>query len=240
MRAIKLLGLTGLMALLAMALVGVPSAMAEPTGLCTTEASEKSPCESTVSHLHGESVGAAVFLTSIANIECTVLVLGSVTEGSPLTVKANFTYTGCKDKSFGACEVKELSGSSSVEMLKEGHETAKVTVGSGEVLVKCSIGVHCVYKIGGIVGTAKGPLLATQKNGEIAINKQTLTKVSGFLCPSTASVDLTITPLNATYIVGQMLCVPDLQFGAYLDGSSLYICKVFDGSPKGTWRLTSD
>jgi hypothetical protein len=234
MKPIKLLAAAALML---SAVIGVPSAMAEPTGLCSTDAGKENPCESVVTHVHETSVGKGVLLTNILNVECDVLFLGDVTgEGSPLKIKGNFAYSSCNG---GECEVKEVSSSAVIAVLKEGHETATVT-GGAEALVKCGFFLHCVYNGGSLKGTAKGPLLSTQKNGETSIQGQAPTKVSGFLCPSTASLDITTTPLSPTYIVGAMECVPDLN-GAYAepDPDNSHKCKNKVGRPNGTWELTS-
>jgi hypothetical protein len=99
--------------------------------------------------------------------------------------------------------VTEENGPTEINVLKEGHETAKVT-GEGLVYVNCKGFIDCSYNGVGLVGAAKGPLLASQENGEVSLQDQTANKeTGGFLCPKTAKLDITITPLiggGARYI----------------------------------------
>jgi RHS repeat-associated protein len=187
-----MLGLAALAALMAMAFVGASSAMAESTTLCTGDGS--GPCG--ITHVHEESVGKEKLLSSIT-VECNVLFLGDALSGlaSPLAIHGTFTYTNC-----GSCTIEEENGPAEIKVLKEGHETAKVT---GEYLfhVECGGFIDCNYNSAGLKGTAKGPLLSTQKNGEVTISGQTTNKeTGGFLCPATSKLDITTTPLGATYI----------------------------------------
>jgi hypothetical protein len=188
MNLIKMLGLA---AVVTTAFVGTSSAMAETTTLCT---SDGSGCA--VTHVHEESVGVAKLLSSIT-VECDVLFLGDALSGeaSPLVIHGTFTYTNC-----GSCVVEEENGPAEIKILKEGHETAKVT-GEGLVHVNCSGFIDCSYNGVGLKGTAKGPLLSTQANGEVTLAGQTTTKeTGGFLCPATSKLDITTTPSSATYI----------------------------------------
>jgi len=233
MNPLKMLGSVMLMAVVAMAAAGASSAMAEPTGLCATEASEENPCESVITSVHEVSVGKVKLLSSLVNPECDVLFSGEATEGSPLTVKGKFTYTNC-----GTCKVEEVNGPAVITLLKEGHETASVS-GSGELSVNCS-GLICFYRGEKLPGTAKGPLLAEQKNGEVSIQGQTVKLVKGVFCPTTGKLDITTTPLSPTYIVGQMLCVARVG-GAWEepDPNNFYRCKNRVGPGNGSWELIS-
>jgi len=210
MKPIKTLGLAASVALMAMAFASAPSAMAESTALCMAD---ESPCSTSnsVMHLHQESVGKAKLLSTF-NVECNVLFLGEVgVSGAPQIIKGNFTYTNC-----GSCSVEEVSGSSVLEVLKEGHEKARV-VGEGEVHVSCS-GFNCYYNGENLLGVAKGPLLSGQENGEVSLTEQETHKVKGALCPGTAKLDLVTTPLNTTYITN------------YATGSTTALCTA-DESP---------
>jgi hypothetical protein len=225
-KSIKMFGLAALAALMAMAFVGASSAMATTTSLCT---GDTSGCG--VTHVHEESVGKAKLLSSIT-VECNVLFLGDALSGSgsPLVIHGKFTYTNC-----GSCVVKEESASAKIEILKEGHETAKVT-GEGLVHVECSGFIDCSYNGVGLKGTAKGPLLSTQKNGEVTISGQTTNKeTGGFLCPATSKLDITTTPLTATYFEGQLLCVSQAN-GLYKNSA----CTEHDPEHKGNWELIKD
>jgi hypothetical protein len=195
-KPIKMFGLAVLAALMAMAFVGAGSAMAETTALCTedlgTEFSQT--CGSAaVTSVHETSVGKAKLLAS-PEVQCDVLFSSTAVgaEGSPQTIEGHFSYTNC------GCTVKEVAGTTAkIEVLKEGHETAKVT-GEAEINVNC-FGISCTYNGEGLKGTAKGPLLSTQTNGEVTLSEQEVTG-SGFFCPSKGKLDITTTALSATYI----------------------------------------
>jgi len=235
-KPIKMLGLAALAALLAMAFVGVSSAMAEETTLCSNDAEtqHQNPCIH-IKHVHETTLNGAKakLLTSVVNVECDVLFLGDTTaeEAAPLVIEGNFTYTNC-----GSCTVEETSGGVSIELLMLSHETADVT-GEGEVHVSCS-GLNCTYNGEGLLGTAKGPLLAsTEKaNGEVQITEQTVKKVKGLFCPTTGKLDITTTPLEATYIK-KMRC-SGLIPGLYLSFGTVRECTNDDpGEPVGSWEL---
>jgi hypothetical protein len=204
MKAIKMFGLAVLTALMAMAFVGAASAMAESTVLCKND---ESPCTegNVIAHVHETSVGKAKLLTSFGTTECNVLFLGdaaeAMEEGAGLGVIGSFTYTEC---TLGGsnCTATEENGPAELEVLKEGHETGKVT-GEGLVHLVCGKSIDCSYNGTGLTGTAKGPLLSAQTpdNGEVSLSEQSTTKeAGGFLCPKTAKLDITTTPLVATYV----------------------------------------
>jgi hypothetical protein len=200
-KSIKMLGLAALAALMAMAFVGASSAMAESTSLCSVD---ESPCETAnrISHVHETTLsgGKATLLNSISNVLCDVLFLGDTvgTLNNPLVINGTFTYTNCVDEKPNSCTVTEESGPAEIKVLKEGHETAKVT-GEGLVKVVCT-GISCKYNGENLIGTGKGPLLSSETNGNVTITDQSTKKVSGLLCPATAKLDITTTPLSATYI----------------------------------------
>jgi len=176
-----------------MALPG--TAIAEETTLCS-EDTGKSPCPEgkVVSHVHETTTVKAKLLAS-PEVQCDVLFLGEVgTSGSPQVIEGNFTYSNCG----AGCSVTEEGGPTIIEVLREGHEKAKVT-GEGEVRVLC-FGINCYYNGEELEATGKGPLLSTAANGEVNISDQTLKKVKGLFCPSTGKLDINTTPLQATYL----------------------------------------
>jgi len=219
MNAIKILCTTAIASLMLIALTVPSPAIAESTALCsqTPEGGfdfpggeylyeETCPSEHRVTHVHQATleVAAANLLTSIVNISCGVLFLGEATEslGSPLEISGNFTYSKCETSSGSGCTVTEVSSGSNINVLKEGHETASVT-GGGEVTVKCGFLINCTYNGSGLKGVAKGWWLtyeAGYENGRVSIEEQTLNKVAGFLCPKTAKLDITTTPLVRMFI----------------------------------------
>ncbi len=197
MKPIKMLGLAALAALMAMAFLGASSAMGETTALCASDGAE---CLA-ITHVHETTLAGkkAVLKTSLLTVECDVLFLGDTNEetNAPLVISGTFTYTNC-----GSCTATEENGPAEVKVLKEGHETASV-VGEGLVHVECS-GLNCRYNGVGLKGSAKGPLLSTETNGEVTLTEQTTNKESGLFCPSTSKLTITTTPLEATYIVGPL------------------------------------
>jgi len=202
-KLIKMFGLAAMAALMAMAFVGAGSAMAESTALCTTMpgsgAHEVCPAGNLVAHVHEANLeGNPAVLLSSATVKCDVLFLGDVTSannlGNPLVISGKFTYTNCSCGS-----VEETSASSTIKVLKLGHELADVT-GEGKVHVNC-IGINCEYTGEGLLGHALGPLLSEETNGEVRVEEQETKKVAGgFLCPKTAKLDILTTPLSPTYI----------------------------------------
>jgi hypothetical protein len=241
MRAIKMIGLAALAALLAMAFVGATSAMAESTALCKVD---ESPCSKTnvKKEINEVSVGKAKLLTSLGTTECVVLFNGMVLlEGNPLIIYGVFTYHEC-ELAKTPCKAEEENGPAELKVLKEGHETAKVT---GEALVHlvCGSSIDCSYNGTGLVGTAKGPLLSAQTpdNGEVTLSEQSTTKeTGGFLCPKTAKLDITTTPSSATYIAAPpaMECI-SVAKGWYLSAINGSECGNKDGSLAllGTFEL---
>jgi len=210
-KPIKMFGLAALAALMAMAFVGASSAMAEPTVLCTGDGSG---CGAV--HIHETSTSKGKLLAGSITVECDVLFLGDAAgvyeAGTPL-ISGNFTYTNC-----GSCEATEENGPSEIEVLKTGHETSTVT-GEGLVHVNCS-GLNCRYNGEGLVGTGKGPLLSTAANGEVTISEKSTEKESGLFCPSTSKLDLTTTPLSATYIAtGLHYCVDYAKNNGFYEDS---------------------
>ena len=199
MKPIKMFGLAALAALMAMAFVGASSAMAGSTALCKADEeifSKVGECKE-ITHVHETTTKKAILLAS-PEIQCDVLFLGEVTAGNPAIVEGNFTYSNCG----ASCSVEEVGGPSVIEVLRESHETSKVT-GEGEVHVNC-FGINCYFNGEELIGTGKGPLLSTAANGEVNISGQKVKKVKGIFCPSEGKLDINTTPLEATYIAGRL------------------------------------
>jgi hypothetical protein len=238
-KAIKMTGFAALAALMAMAFTGVPSANAESTALCSTD---ESPCAAAnlSKVVHETAVGKAKRLTSLGTTECNVLFAGHVrNEGAPLLISGTFTYTNCTFAG-SSCTATEENGPAELMVLKEGHETAKVTF---EYLlhIVCGSSIDCSYNGVGQVGTSKGPLLSTQANGEVTLAEQMLTKeTGGFLCPKSAKLDITTTPLSATYITGAPAMTCQSFAGGLYTGASGNICTgrlAQLGEPSGAFEL---
>src|SRR4029079_14996154 len=118
----------------AMAFAGASLVMAESTSFCTED---ESPCTEAnlISHIHETTLAEspAILLNSIGNVLCDVLFLGDTASGlaSPLVINGNLTFSNClrhkAPSGTEACTVSEVNDPAEVKVLKEGHETAKVT-----------------------------------------------------------------------------------------------------------------
>src|SRR5262249_35872191 len=204
-----MLGLAALAALLAMAFVGASSAMAETTQLCTNDS--ETSCTA-VTSVHETSVGKAKLLAS-PRVECNVLFSSTSVGGAaaPQVIEGHFTYTNC------GCTVRERAGTTAtIEVLGTSHETASV-VGEALIEVNC-FGIVCTYKGEELEGTATGPLLSTEANGEVNLSEQEV-RGSGSFCPTRGKLDIKTTPLAATYITGGLhYCVDtEHQHGFFRD-----------------------
>jgi GDSL-like Lipase/Acylhydrolase family len=204
MRPVKMLGFAALATLMAMAFVGAGSAMAESTALCNedpgTGAYEECPSGHSVTHVHETTLSGAKakLLSSFINVACDILFLGEAEElGAPQVIEGNFTYTNCDN----SCTVTEENAPAEIQVLKEGHEKAKVTYEYQMHLV-CGAFINCKYNGESWTGTAKGPLLSAETKGSVSIQEQVAHKVGGVLCPKEVKLDITTTPLIATYIAG--------------------------------------
>src|ERR1051326_692932 len=146
--------LAALAATAATALAGPTVATAEETTLCQEDAAE---CAKPTTSVHLTSVGKAKLLAS-PRVECNVLFSSTSvgSSGSPQIIKGHYTYTNC------GCTVREVVGTTAiVEVLKEGHETAKV-IGEGEVEVNC-FGINCPKKSERLQKTTKDALFFYDK-----------------------------------------------------------------------------
>jgi hypothetical protein len=240
-KAIKMIGLAALVALMAMAFTGATSAMATTTQLCGHDGS---PCEA-VRHVHENSTGPgasekAVLLTSIGNTECNALYLGDTTaaSGEPLILKGTFTYSNCT-LGGSSCTAKEENGPAEIKVKETAAETTEVT-GEGLVHVVCSGFIDCSYTGTGLKGTGKGPLTSTQANGEVTLTEQSTAKeAGGFLCPKTAKLDITTTPLSKTYVrpPGELgYCVEtEHKVGIYTDNTCSTVGKNAEGNTQHEW-----
>jgi hypothetical protein len=197
-KPIKMFGLAVLAALMAMAFAGTSSAMAEgPTSLCEKE---ESPCASPITTIHETSVGKTKLLSSsLPTIECNVLFSGKNTELSNLLVISGFfTYSSCNN----FCSVSQVEGQNTeLKVLRIATELGSVLY-KWELHLSCPF-INCVYDGEGLEGMAKGPLNEPKEsktpNGSVVITKQKTHIVSGS-CPEEAFLDITTTPLKATYI----------------------------------------
>jgi hypothetical protein len=134
-------------------------------------------------------------LSSFATVECEALFSGTTLNGglsNPLIIHGTFSYS-C----LNGCTAEEENGPAEIKVLKTGTELAEVT---GEGLVHVVCGLNCRYNGVGLKGHGLGPLLVGSGNGRVTISGATVNKESGTFCPSTSKLDITTTPLTATYI----------------------------------------
>jgi hypothetical protein len=203
MKLLKMFGLAALTALMAMAFAGAGSAMAESTALCEDDPGDNiyAVCDDFIEHVHETTLASAQakILSSVIDVECDVLFLGSalaaLATNGPMLIHGSFTYTNCGV----GCTVFEENGPGDVKVLKTSHETASVTY-AFQIHVECWIFIDCKYNGVGLTGTGKGPLLSSEINGGVTLTEQVLNRVGGSFCPATAKLDITTTPLKETYI----------------------------------------
>ncbi len=200
MKPIKMFGVAAMAALLAMAFVGVSSAMAGSTQLCKVD---QNPCESknAVTHVHETTTSKAILLSSDP-IECDVLSLSSSVGnlGAPQVIKGIFIWEPCE----GDCTLEEENGPTELKILRTGTELGRVTSGTGSgaglAHLICPFGIDCYYVFAGLDGHILGAL-SSGPNGSTQLLEQEVERESGgFFCPSEGKLDIHTTPLSATYI----------------------------------------
>jgi hypothetical protein len=184
---------------LLVAFVGATSASA--TSLCNAD-EETCAAANQPTSVHEASVGKAKLLTSIGTVECDALFSSTkvgLGGGTVQAVTGNLTYSSCT-LGGSSCTATEENSPTELKVERTGAETSKVT-GEGLVHVKCGTSLDCSYTGTGLEGTGKGPLISTQKNGEVTLSERKTTKeAGGFLCPKESKLDLTTSPLSAIYI----------------------------------------
>jgi hypothetical protein len=93
------------------------------------------------------------------------------------------------------------NGPAEVQLLKSGHESAKITF---KLLLHavCGSVINCTYSGEGLLGNLVGPLLSSASNGEFTVTKQPVAKETGLFCPAKGEIDVVGTTLEAQYITG--------------------------------------
>lgn len=206
MKPTKVFYIGTLTVLIAMAFVGVPSGMAETTALCDEDPGNGvCPQGHYISHIHETTLAKAKLLSSLVTVECDVLLLRDAEDifgpslAAPLEITGHFTYSSCETTGGTSCTVSEVSAASTVKVLKLGHELVDVT-GTGEINAKCGVFINCTYNGVGLAGHGLGPLLSSEKNGEIRLEEQVVNKTGGSFCPKTAKLDILTTSLEIGYV----------------------------------------
>jgi hypothetical protein len=191
MKSNRTLGFVTAIAAVTMAFIGTTAASATNTSLCredslpTTGACPAGKLVKTITLLDG----SLLMLTSILNITCHVIISGNVTNpsllGSPLEISGTIAYLGCNN----GCEIKQISPETRLKILKTATELSEVTY-VNEVLEQCGELIHCVFNGTSLIGHGLGGLTTTvAEKVHVSLTKAVLTKVSGFLCPSTTELD---------------------------------------------------
>jgi len=193
-RMIKLLGMAAVTAVAAMALVGASSAMAESTQLCTNETGT---CVEPTT-VHSVTVGHAVLLSSIVNVECDALVSATVTKGlvtnGPVVLNpATLSYSNCLNNA-SVTVIKQ----GTISVLNEGNELGTQTASGYRVLVE-AVGLHCVYSAENLKGHALGPLKTGTNKDHVTYSEAEVKKVEGFFCPSVSKLDALFQDLTAIW-----------------------------------------
>jgi hypothetical protein len=114
-------------ALVAMAFAGASSAAAGNTQLCASDPGAGA-CGNAITHVHELNLTGNLIEVenSVLGVKCEVLFLSTKVGalGAPQVILGNYTYTGCNSN----CTVTEENGPAVLLLLKESHETAKVTL----------------------------------------------------------------------------------------------------------------
>jgi hypothetical protein len=191
-RLIKMLGLGGITALIAMAFVGAGSASA--TALCsaneTTCAAPLGAGTQIEARLKAGTV--ALLKTTTANVECTESeTKGETTSGAGATVIGvvkSLTFKECKTTGVGGTPCTAVSVSvpyaASLVATEGGNGTLTVSKGSGGgnpgATVTCLGVIECTFRTPSAVLQVTGGNPATAKANEILLSEHSV----GQLCPS--------------------------------------------------------
>lgn len=184
MRLIKMFGLAAITMVAAMAFVGASSATAMPTQLCNNHDGALDECSSPTTSLHAVATNPLLEPSFGSHVTCSSsLAQANVGKlASPQVVNlTSLTWSGCV-QSGEPCEVTTKKLGTGL-VLKLSLTEAEVEFHNTEVLVECEAsGLHCVY--GGLPVLDATPSSGGQKATLHA--NVSLTKVSGFFCPSSA------------------------------------------------------
>jgi hypothetical protein len=85
-----------------------------------------------------------------------------------------------------------------LKVLRTANELGTAVAEGFEVLVECG-GIHCVYNYNGITWHVLGAL-STETISKVSVSGATVSKVSGFFCPSTAKLTNVLVPLAPFYL----------------------------------------
>jgi hypothetical protein len=190
MRLIKMVGLAGVVAVVATAFVGASSAMANgPTVLCKVN---EDPCAANeTKEVHFTSVGEPTLVTTVPSltIKCaSSLAVGTVEDlGTPTGITlTELTWTNCSSNQ-GACTV-ETEAPGLLDVLKTAANLGTAKALGTEVKVTCGAVISCVFGGADTAGlTVEGALHnGGTSHGKLNAPGIAVPKKKG-LCPATST-----------------------------------------------------
>jgi len=208
MRLVKILGLTIVPAVAAMAFLGPSSAMATfSTSLCYEESTSlECPAGQRV-HEFTMSAGTVYFKTSLLTVLCLSSKMKSLVESqnnldNPLQVKvAELTWENCgSNADHNNCTVTNEK-LPLFDILKTGADLGTATALGPEVHIVCS-GLNCYYGSAVVEGFVIESALHTggAGNGMLTVPQILEPHVKGFLCPKTAHLEALYEPTEALWL----------------------------------------
>ena len=206
MKLVKVFGLTTIALLFVTALVGVSSAMASSSLLCSKDSLSEPPpvgeCQQPTEvhfisvNATGEAAKVKLLNEILLPIECNALLSGTVLPGlvanGPVVIHVTeLKYTNCGICSISASELGLLS------VLRTGVELATVTSLNLKLLFSC-FGLDCEYGVNGLTGHGLGPLL-TELSAHITYTKLLLMRLTPG-CTKIVELDALFASVNPLYI----------------------------------------
>lgn len=187
MRLIKLLGLSTVAALAAMAFVGASSASAGPTALCSVHFDPCPPGYEQVGHFEALAVDVSV-LTQAGTVLCahSNLLGYALNLGNPLVI--HLTYLDFLNCTLGGnpCEITTLETGLAL-LLRVALNTGNLQLHNTSFLVVCA-GLHCIY--GGLPTLqALGHNYEANQLATIHANQVPLERLGGLFCMEGAQLD---------------------------------------------------
>jgi len=213
MRLIKVLGLAGLTAVVAMAFVGASSATA--TGITAACKTKEAICPESqlvhTIHLSNTEGSTISILNKIANILCLGVLAKTISLQVGIPQKINtesFSFTGCGTSAAHKNCAVEFKGLPSFTLLKEKPNLGVLTATKGKLLVQCEgegfSNINCTYDTKDLEFNAEGALhQAGTGHGMVTASNAPLSpEVETEECPKEAKLDLLLEPSEHVYIGG--------------------------------------
>jgi len=203
MSIVKQFGLTALIALVAMAVVGATSALATSTQLCKVHTSLTCEAGNAQTHVHNVLKAGTVY--KILNSFLSILCLGALTESTPLGLATNgpqvvhvleLTFSGCGTGSGHSNCTITTEEQPLAHLLKTGLDQGVLLFLSGRLRLVCSnIGINCVYDLEGMEFAAGANHLTAEETPTTELGGK-------FFCLNEGFWDFDLEGLLPTYILG--------------------------------------